>query len=527
MTAAVAPSADSALPVRVASGLAGLAGWRRLVLALGLGALASLAFAPLYLLPLLWVSFAGLLWLLDGAERPWQAFLTGWSFGTGHFLVGFYWVGIAFLVEAEKFAVFLPVAVIGLAAGMGLYVGFVCLVTWLGPKDGLRRILVFAAAWLLAEWFRSWVLTGFPWNLMGTVWAFSDAMVQVTAWTGVWGLSLITVVAAALPYLFGKTLRPRWAVSSVAVVGILLAAIWLGGFWRLAAAPPIGAEVVPDIKLRLVQPAIDQSLKWDAAYRQQHVANQIAMSRGPGFETITHVIWSEAAVPYYLDESDVLKEALTQAVPPGGLLFTGAPRRVGSGADTKLHNSLHALDSSGTILANFDKVHLVPFGEFVPLRDYLSFAKVTHGRVDFTPGPGLKTLDLPGLPPVGPLVCYEVIFPGQVSMPGARPGWLLSVTNDAWFGTSTGPYQHLASARLRAVEEGLPMVRVANTGISAVYDSYGREVARLGLNRSGVIDAALPRALAQPTVFARLGNWVILVLLGIVVTLVFVLKARN
>jgi apolipoprotein N-acyltransferase len=248
------------------------------------------------------------------------------------------------------------------------------------------------------------------------------------------------------------------------------------------------------------------------------------MSVGNPKDDITHIIWSETAITYSLANDSALRRALARIVPPGGLLLSGAMRRSGNGGQMRIWNSLHALNPSGQIRGTYDKFHLVPFGEYVPFRSLFSFSKLTQGRTDFSSGPGLRTLELAGLPPVGPLICYEVIFPGRVTEPGKRPAWLLNVTNDAWFGTSSGPYQHFASVRLRTVEEGLPAVRVANTGISAVIDSYGRVLDRLGLNRAGVIDSPLPRPAEVRTLYSRIGNWVIPILIAIFATPAFVLR---
>ncbi len=510
---AVIASATRDVFGRAAGWLAGLIGWRRYAAAALFGALACAALPPLYLVPLLWPAFTGLLWLLEGARRGSGAFFIGWAFGTGHFLAGLYWVGIAFFVEAGQFAALSPIAVGALAAGIGLFPALAVLIAWLTVRRGPARVLMLAAAWLATEWLRSWVFSGFPWNLIGSVWVVSDAMLQFAALTGVWGLSLVTMVAAAAPATLGdadpRPLR-RWAPTGLSM--LILALIWLGGTLRLAAAPSPQDDAVEGVTLRLVQPSIEQSSKWQADLRSAHIADQMALTAGAGAARVTHAIWAETAITYFLANEPKLRRALARVVPPGGLLLSGAPRGAGQGSEMRIWNSFHALDFSGEIRGTYDKFHLVPFGEHVPLRSLFGLSKLTQGRRDFSSGAGLRTLELPGLPPVGPLICYEVIFPGKVTQPGKRPAWLLNLTNDAWFGNSSGPYQHFASARLRAVEEGLPLVRVANSGISAVVDSHGRVRAKLELNRVGVIDSALPRPAAVLTPFAVIGNWSVLIL---------------
>jgi apolipoprotein N-acyltransferase len=518
--------------VRLGQRVAGLTGWRRHALAIVLGACATAAFAPLFLVPLLIPAFTGLVWLVDGARRPRTAFAIGWSFGFGHMATGLSWIGLAFLVDAERFGALMPVAVALVAIGIGLFPGFAVLGAYLCGWRGPARIVWLAVAWLAVEWLRSWVLTGFPWNLVGNVWVFWPPMIQLAALTGVWGLSLVTVLAAAAPALLAdpngadrKALRARYAVVAGAF-GLLVAA-GVGGAIRLAGAPPPGEPTVPGVRLRLVQASIAQSTKWEPKLRREHVIEQMRLTVGPGFDRITDVIWPETAVPFLLDGDEDLRRTLGRVVPPGGVLITGAPRGDPQNGAGKVWNSVLALDPQGEILAIYDKHHLVPFGEYVPLRSFLGIDKLAPGNIDFSAGPGPVTISLPGLPPFSPLICYEAIFPGQVVAPGRpRPAWMLNVTNDAWFGTSLGPYQHFASARMRAVEEGLPMVRAANTGISAVVDGYGRVVARLGLNRVGVLDAALPQALPHITLYADIGtiirNWsvALLVLAGAVVALI-------
>ena len=499
---------------RMARALAGLAGWRRLAVAMLFGALAAAALPPTYLVPLLWPAFTGLLWLLDGVERRRQAFLIGWAFGFGYFVAGLYWIAIAFFVDAPRFGMLAPLAVLGLSAYLALFYGLSLLAVQMAGRRGPERVLLLAAAWLVGDWLRSWVLTGFPWNLIGTVWAFSAETLQFAAVAGVWGVTWVTVAAAAAPAVAGE--RPdagpwgRWGPAALGLAALVLMAGF--GVLRVALAPAVGSATVEGVALRLVQPSIEQAEKWHPELRQQHVVDQMRLTIGPGFDAVSHVIWAETAVPYVLNQEPELRRALARVVPPDGLLITGAPREAREASGPRLWNSLFALDPTGTSVATYDKVKLVPFGEFVPLRSILGLAKLTQGRVDFSPGERRETLALSGLPPFSALICYEVIYPGEVVDRERPPAWLLTITNDAWFGRSTGPYQHFASARVRAVEEGLPVVRVANTGISAVVDSYGRIVTRLGLDEVGTIDAGLPKTAVDRTVFAKLGNWTVLIL---------------
>lgn len=487
-------------------------GW----LALIAGAALVTALVPLSWLPVLpaALSLAWIVWdRADTARRPGRRrFFVGWMFGVGFFAAGLYWVSYAFLVDAETFGWMIPFALVGLGAGLGLFTGLAFWLAGFGRAAPLARWAGFAFAWVAVEWLRGWVLTGFPWNSLGTVWSPHPAFAQGAAWIGMYGLAWLTVLAATAPAAGWRgAFGARFGLArGVAVGAAIVAAMGLGGAARL----PDGAMPVQDgVELRLVQPDIPQSLKWDPMARRDNLVEQVMLSRAPGWEKATHVIWSETATTWPVDGPDdaIVRNLVAQAVPPGGWLITGAPRHSRPGEPLRIWNSVVAVDAEGRVGEVYDKAHLVPFGEYVPLGGVLPVAKLTAGRVDFTPGPGLATEHLPGTPPYGPLVCYEVIFPGAVVNAADRPAWLLNVTNDAWFGLSAGPHQHFASALLRSVEEGLPLVRAANTGISAVVDPYGRVVAGLDLGRRGVVDSPLPRPL-RPTWFAQWGNATILVL---------------
>lgn len=520
---------------RLRDAVAGSAGWRRRLLAAGLGVTAALALPPLHVLVLLVPAFAGLVWLIDSAARPRAAFAAGWWFGFGYFTAGLYWIAFALLTFPERHGWMIPFAVFGLSALMAVFPGAAALITravvgWAAgdrPRNaGAGRVLVLAVAWVAMEWVRSWLLTGFPWNLVGTVWVVSDGILQAAAVAGVYGLSLLGVAVAAMPAVIADpgAGAARRAVP-VIVAAAVLGAVWAGGLARLSAA---GEETVPGVRLRLVQPNIDQRLKWKPELRWRHIAKQLRMSTAPGDPPPTHVIWAETAVTYFLADDPKLLRLIGGATPPGGLTIVGAPRATAQGEEPfRIWNSILAVDPRGRVVGAYDKFHLVPFGEYVPFSRFLGFAGIAAGGTGYSPGPGLATHRWPGLPPVGPLICYEVIFPARVVVAGDRPQWLLNLTNDGWYGRTSGPYQHFAAARLRAVEEGLPMVRVANTGISAVVDAYGRVRASLGLGQEGVLDSPLPVPVEGITPYGRLGNWVVLALLAAVLAGGVVLIREN
>lgn len=489
---------------------AGLAGWRRYGFAALLGALAAASLSPVDLTPVLIVSFTGLIWLADGTRTRGGALLLGWSFGFGFFLAGLYWIAAALFVDIAQFWWMVPFAVVGLPAALAIFTALAQLAAFetcerLGLV-GSTRILAFAVCWAVAEYLRGHVLTGFPWNLVGYAWAGAFpgalAVLQSASILGIYGLSLLTVTVAALPARLGDLGRGRFHAPLAALLLVAVAAI--GGAWRLAEAP---RSNVPGVMLRLVQPSIPETFKNDPRALAQNLQRLLALSASPGAAQATAIIWPEAAAPPLLERYPELRQTIAAVIPKGGLLLTGGERAepLQGWPPRQVWNSILALDDTGAIIATYDKAHLVPFGEYVPLRGILPIERIAPGIGDFSRGPGPRTQALPSLPPVSPLICYEAIFPGAVIDPAHRPQWLLNVTNDAWYGVSSGPFQHLDIVRVRAVEEGMPLVRSANNGVSAVIDGYGRVLARLDLNAVGVLDAPLPIALS-PTLFESIGD---------------------
>jgi apolipoprotein N-acyltransferase len=494
---------------RWALALASLGGWRRHAAAILLGALAAAALPPVDLTPALLVSFVGLVWLCDGNQGFFGAFSLGWSFGFGFFIAGLYWIAAALFVDIGSFWWLVPFAVMGLPAGLAVFTGAAIGVSyaccrWL-RLGGTWRILSLAAFWVAAEWLRGHVLTGFPWNLIGYAWSggFPQAldMLQIASIVGIYGLSLITVLAAALPARLGDFSGDRWTPSLAALLLVLVPMVW--GYTHLSEGRRAD---VPGVTLRLVQPSIPETLKNDPAQMLANFRRLFALSTSPGGNQVTAILWPEDAAPPFLERDGNARKALAQASPLNGYVITGTVRTdpVPQPA-THVWNSLVAVDHDAALRAVYDKFHLVPFGEYVPLRDFLPMQKITPGAIDFSAGPGPRTIELPGLPPFSPLICYEAVFPDAVIDSAHRPAWLINITNDAWYGVTSGPFQHLAIARVRAIEEGLPLVRVANNGVSAVFDPYGRVVGRLDLDAVGVLDEKLPEALA-PTLYSRLGD---------------------
>lgn len=481
--------------------------WRTYGAAFLAGVATALAMPPLFWLPLgvLGIVFFVRQW--DSSPTSSAAFLRGWAWGFGHFAVGSYWMVEAFFVPPADFALLGPPAVLAFSAGLGLFPGLVAGLAhrlagrWPHLGAGYRRLVMLAILWTVSEWVRGHLFTGYAWNPLGHVWAFAPALLQGAAVVGVYGLGTFTFAILAAP-------AAGWRATVAALVIVGVAGV--AGELEMLPQTPRAEEAEAPV-IRIVQPNVPQSEKVAANDRAAHFQKLIELSRRPGFDKLAAVIWPETAVPFVVEPGSAALPAMAAAAPPNGYLLGGMARGTTDRADGAW-NSLLAIDAKGVVQAHYDKVHLVPFGEYIPWHKEFPPLSGAIGRGSFEVGSSFVTLALPGLPPFSPTICYEAIFPGAVTGPGERPRWLVNVTNDAWFGTSSGPYQHLASARLRAIEEGLPMMRAANTGISAVIDAYGRVLASLDLEQQGVIDHILPPPRVM-TWYARWGDWTVLTLL--------------
>lgn len=506
---------------RFAGAIASLRGVRRYAASMIAGAFAAAALAPLYMVPGLVVSFAVLVWLLDGTDnRPrglLSAGLIGWSFGFGYFLAGLYWIGFAFLVQAEQFAWLIPIVAVLLPGGLALFTAAATASARLVWSDGPSRILFLAVAWAVFEWLRGTILTGFPWNLVGYAWGGVLPLLQTTSVIGSYGLSLLTVLgatSAALLVAFPatKSVKNRKLGKQVFLPVLMLgcfAILFALGTFRLAANP---TQWIKDVNLRLVNANIDQRDKFDRTKSREVFEKYLRLTETAGANDITHFIWPESATLFPMSRELSSLHEISQTIGQGRFLLTGSPRIVNAPElqpyPYRFFNSMHVIDGNARILQTYDKSHLVPFGEYLPYRQVMNAIGLRHltaARGDLSPGTGLRTLSAPALPEFGPLICYEAIFPGHVTDPLRRPGFLLSLTDDSWFGQASGPHQHFDQARIRAIEEGLPMVRAANMGFSAIIDASGRIIRVLGMNGPGIVDGPLPEA-QKPTIYASWGD---------------------
>jgi apolipoprotein N-acyltransferase len=506
----------------------------RWLLALVAGAAAALAHPPFGVVPGL-LGWGLLMDLMDWAEAPRplrSAFWMGWLAALAYFIIGCWWVAEAFLVDAQNQGWMAPFAVILLPAGLGLFWGAAgALYRLIRPGHPLARAAAFASVMSIAEWLRGHVLTGFPWNLPGETWAAGSAMSQGASAVGAYGLTWLTLFAAAglvaALRVRGQS-RARWSTfgAAAAVLAVMMAYGWM----RLLAPPLPDAQ---PLHVRVVQADIDQASKYDDASLRDIVGRYVRLTAMPATQKADVVIWPEGAIPAafndYLVPGAWPGQQIAAAVAPGQSLILGGYRyTAAAGGPTLYYNSLAVLQRQGEglqLTGLYDKYRLVPFGEYLPLEGLmgrLGIKKLVHVGDGFSPGPVPRPITAVGTPAFQPLICYEGLYPGftrqGVRLAGARPRWIVNISNDAWFGRTSGPWQHLNLASYRAIEEGLPMVRATPTGVSAVIDAKGRSVGpgllRLGLGKAGVVDAALPPVM-RPTLFAAWGEapfWIMVTL---------------
>ncbi|MCB2128905.1 MAG: apolipoprotein N-acyltransferase [Rhodobacteraceae bacterium] len=448
-----------------------------------------------------------------GAVRVWL----GWAAGLGYFAASLFWIVEPFLVDADQYGWMAPFALVFMSAGMALFWALAGLAANLGTGRA-SAALGFAAGLVAADLLRSYVFTGFPWALTGHIW-IGTPVAQAAALIGPIGLSALACLAAAAPHL-GRGNASRLLATALAAAGLI--AVWQGGAARLAMLIP---DRAPPVHIRLIQPNAAQSLKWDADLWRMFLNRQMVQTALPADPPLDLIVWPETAIPFLLDDAGAFLREM--AVASGGVpIATGIQRAEGR----RYFNSLVVVGGAGNPIALYDKWHLVPFGEYIPLGDLAASFGITafaaRNGAGYSAGPGARLIDLGTLGRVLPLICYEAVFPQDLRAAGGRADWILQITNDGWFGTVSGPYQHLAQARLRAIEQGLPLLRAANTGITAVIDARGEVLRSLALNTEGVIDAALPPSLPA-TIYSRTGDSPALAILSVVLAALFLRRRRK
>ncbi len=477
-------------------------GFGRVCTAFLAGAVGALAFPPFGFFAALFISFTLLVWLIDGTtgspgggawSRGWKTFVIGWLFGFGYFVAGLWWLGNALLLEADEFAWALPLAILGLPACLAIFYGLAVMLANLLWSDGWGRIAALAAAFGLIEWLRSFVLTGFPWNTVGYGLMPIPLMMQTSNLIGIFGMSMVAVFIFASPALLGtkKGLLPGLSIAAMMMV-------FHFGYGAYRLHQPL-QSTGDALTVRIVQPGIDQSRKMLNADRAEIFKEHLRLSTLPtseGKKRPDIIVWPETSVPFILTQNPDALGDISKTLEDGQILLTGAVRLedAGAGNAPRYYNSVYAVDSEGQIIGATDKVHLVPFGEYVPFENVLR-----HFGVDnlislpggFSPAATRDAITLPSGQKLYSFICYEIIFPGEVPADIDTSTAIVNVTNDGWFGNTPGPYQHLQQARVRAVETGLPVIRAANTGISAIIDPMGRIVAGKNLGQKGIIDSTL------------------------------------
>jgi apolipoprotein N-acyltransferase len=486
---------------RLAGRIILLWGWRRLVAAFVAGALLVLTQAPYDFFAAGFVSFPVLVWLIDGATtgasssplgRLKPAFAIGWWFGFGYFLAGLWWIGGAVLVEADSFAWALPFAVLGIPLLLAFFYGFATMVARVFWTNGIARIAAVAFGFGLAEWLRSFLFTGFPWSPVGLAAMPTPLLMQSVALTGVTGMNALAVFVFAMPALFAARHNLRLGL----VLAVLLTAAHAGyGYVRLNTPLDTSGG---KLAVRIVQPSIDLSEKWDDSVRDRIFQTTMDLSARPpeaGQPAPQLILWPETSVPFFFTERPDALVAIGEMLKPGQMLVAGAVREEAAASSVPLYyNSVLAINDRGEIADAVDKVHLVPFGEYIPFAEFaarLGIGQLVAGPMNFVPGGQRHPLELPGGAKAAPFICYEIIFPELVAVDVTSSRFIVNVTNDAWFGDTPGPYQHFRQAQLRAVENGLPVLRAANNGISGAIDARGRVIDALALNVRDALDAEI------------------------------------
>jgi len=467
------------------------------------GMLCVAALPPYYTVMAAVVGFCVLMCLLNVAQSKKQAFAIGYWFGFGFFSLGFSWIGNAVLIEPERTGWLFPLILLGSGGFFGFFAAFPAMFTQYAGTIW-KKVLVFAASWTIFEWIRGFFLSGFPWNPVGSMFAFSPQMIQSASIFGIYGLSFVAVLLFCLPSVWIRNKKSE-SLRSLALILLIAGSNYGFGVWRLAN----NQEKTFDSSVRIVQPSIPQAIKWESSSLGNNFAQYSAMSAQKGIDNIDFVIWGETASPYNPRFLAKYNADFFDAVPKNGYLLFGVVDYELESGEYRPKNSMMVMNKAGEIIDSYDKSHLVPFGEYIPLRKYLPkwvqpVAKIVG---DFKKGNAHKVIRIKNQPDFGALICYEVIFPAKVVDKSSRPQWIVVLSNDGWYGNSMGPYQHLVAAQLRAIEEGIGIVRSANSGISAVIDAYGQIKEKIDLGKRDILDAKIPQPIDKITFYSQFQNY--------------------
>ncbi len=521
-------------PRTLISSIRELSGWRRALLAFVGGLASAFAFPPYGAFPILWLTLPQLILLLDGAKQQASEsrkarfaafFRVSWAFFFGFFLVSLFWIAEAFLVDAESYAWMIPFALLILPGGLALIPSIILGGASAFWRSGISRILLFAVALALSSWLRGHILTGFPWNVWGYAFAENLTLMQSFSALGIYGVGFLVLLLFSMPVVLIDQER-KAATAYITACVLVWAGVVAYGTNRLQAPqqPVAGHQVL------VIQPNVPQADKWKPENRQRLLPLYLQQTEQAltemNLDKETLIFWPESAFPFLLDEEPGALEAIAATLPQNTMLITGGIRREVSASGTHFFNSTFVVSDEGALIDIYDKVHLVPFGEYLPMRPLLQsigVERLVPAPEDFTAGPRFEKIDLRNSLSFQPLICYEAIFPQTMLSEEERPNLLVNLTNDGWFGETSGPYQHLAQARIRAVEQGVPLVRAANTGISGLVDSNGRILAEVVLNKKGSFDSELPEILS-PTLYVRMGDSIFWGIILVVVSILLVMQ---
>ena len=484
-------------------------------LALSGGIISAFSMSPTNAWPLIFIGLSLFYVAYSTCYRTAGSFFSGFIFGLGYFTTGLWWVGNALLVDGNEYAWVWPVAVIGLPTILSIFTGLGTLAARkIVPDNNYFGYAAFCFCLTLSEYVRGHIFTGFPWNLYGYTWTGQLPMLQVLHVIGSYGLTLLTVFWAVLPgFLIVSSSSRRLKITETVCALSSMAAIYGYGYYRLQAHP---VSLRDDVQVKIVQPNISQDMKWRPELMGAHFETELRLS-AYNAENDSHlptvIVWPETAIPSSLLNHPVARQRLADMLagfPASTHLISGILDKRNAETDDPLYyNGVGVFDASGSLEAVYSKTHLVPFGEFIPFQKYIPLEPVVEFS-GFQKGTGPATISYQGIPLFSPLVCYEIIFPGDVTpRSGERSDWIVTVTNDAWYGDSAGPRQHFAHAIYRAIEEGLPVARSANTGISGLTDPYGRVLAKLDLFQEGSISHLMPARL-NSTLYHKTGDWPLL-----------------
>jgi apolipoprotein N-acyltransferase len=484
------------------------------------GLLSGLIFAPFFKITLVF-TLGILAYHTWAANSIRQAFSYGFYFGFAHFFIGLYWIAFAILIYLDDFWWALPFALFGLPLFMSLFVSFACAISNLCKNTAMFH-LCFVVSWVLFEWIRSWVFTGLPWNLLGYSLSFSTTMIQSASIWGIWGLSVIVAYIGVGAMYFLLKRRLDLFFRQVLLSALILISLVIFGKHRLKTFPVSLSEVT----VRLVQPNIPQKDKWNSEDFFNNLQQHIDLSMIPSdLQKPEIIIWPESAVPTFIND-EYISKVLSNFLQPEQILISGAINQDFTETKSRQYVSMHGIDYTGRVIFDYNKIHLVPFGEYVPLKSILGIKKFTHGIADYTKGDKNQRIVVNKLK-IKPLICYEAIFPDLARVSNSQVDMIINISNDSWYGDSPGPYQHFFMTRIRAVENGVPLLRAANSGISAIIDPLGRVIKASALGTQTYLESYIPNKIINATIYSLYPRYIMLFFLILVLFGVELINLRD